>query len=120
MNYELLSEDDVSKLIQGFATKQCLLDCIPTWFVKDNTRNSVPILTKLINTSLTTGVFPNSLKYAIISPIIKKPSVDNNILKNYGQISNIKFLSKVIDLHVVKQIVNHMISNGFGEPLKSA
>ena len=71
----LLSESDMSKLIQGFSAKNCLLDCIPTWFVKSNLTTFVPIITKIANVSLSTGIFPAALKHAIISqvsPIIEK------------------------------------------------
>ena len=30
----LVSEDDVCKLISSAASKSCVLDCIPTWFLK--------------------------------------------------------------------------------------
>ena len=117
--FPLLSENDMSKLIQGFSAKNCLLDCIPTWFVKSNLTIFVPIITKIANVSLSTGIFPAALKHAIISPIIKKPSLDPNNLKNYRPVSNIKFLSKVIEKHVVNTISNHMRECNLGEPLQS-
>ena len=70
--------------------------------------------------SLSTGIFPAALKHFIISPIIKKPSLDPNNLKNYRPVSNIKFLSKVIEKHVVNTISNHMRECNLGEPLQSA
>ncbi|XP_072015021.1 uncharacterized protein [Amphiura filiformis] len=118
--FPLLSENDMSKLIQGFSAKNCLLDCIPTWFIKSNLTAFVPIITKIANMSLSTGVFPAALKHAIISPIIKKPSLDPNNLKNYRPVSNIKFLSKVIEKHAVNTISNHMRECNLGEPLQSA
>ena len=112
--FPLLSENDMSKLIQGFsAEKNCLLDCIPTWFVKSNLTTFVPIITKIL-------IFPAALKHTIISPIIKKPSLDPKNLKNYRPVSNIKFLSKVIEKHVVYTISNHMRECNLGEPLQSA
>ena len=118
--FPLLCEDDVSKLIKGFAAKNCMLDCIPTWFVKDNLATFVPAITKMANVSFSTGVFPTALKHAIISPIIKKPSLDPNNLKNYRPVSNIKFLSKVIEKHAVNTITSHMRECNLGEPLQSA
>jgi hypothetical protein len=118
--FQLLSEDNVAKLIKGFAAKNCLLDCIPTWFVKDNLLTFVPTITTIVNMSLSTGVFPDELKHAIISPIIKKPSLDCNIFKNYRPISNIKFMSKIIERHVVNSITDHMREFHLGEPLQSA
>ena len=70
--------------------------------------------------SLSTGTYPAALKHAIISSIIKKPSLDPNNLKDYRPVSNIKFLSKVIEEHVVKTISNHMHECNLGEPLQPA
>ena len=46
--------------------------------------------------------------------------LDQNSLKNYRPVSNIKFLSKVIEKHIVNNITEHMIENNLGEPLQSA
>ena len=119
-DFDLLSEEEVMKLVKRFAAKSCLLDPIPTWYVKNNLPTFVPGITKILNVSLSTGVFPDHLKHAIINPIIKKPSLDPNELKNYRPVSNIKFLSKVIEKHVVNNITNHMLEHGLGEPLQSA
>ena len=110
----------MSKLIQGCSAKNCLLDCISTWFVKSNLTTFVPIITKIANVSLSTGIFPAALKHAIISPIIKKRSLVSNNLKNYRPVSNIKFLSKVVEKHVVNTISNHMRECNLGQPLQSA
>ena len=110
----------MTKLVKGFAAKHCLLDCIPTWFVKDNYLIFVLALTRIVDMSLSTGVFPDTLKHAIISPIIKKPSLDQSSLKSYHPISNINFLSKVIEKHSVNNITEHVIENNLGEPLQAA
>ena len=51
----------------------------------------------IINTSLTTGIVPRDLKSAIIKPLLKKPSLDKNLLKNYRPVSNLPFLSKILE-----------------------
>jgi hypothetical protein len=88
--------------------------------VKNNFPIFVPAITKILNVSLSTGVFPDILKHAIINPIIKKPALDPTELKHYRPVSNIKFLSKVIEKHVVNNITGHMLRHGLGEPLQSA
>ena len=119
-DFDLLSEEEVLELVKRFTAKSCLLDPIPTWYVKNNLPIFEPGITKILNVSLSTGVFPDHLKHAIINPIIKKPSLDPNELKKYRPVSNIKFLSKVIEKHVVNNITNHMLQHGLGEPLQSA
>lgn len=118
--FDQVSVDDVMKIINGFAAKHCILDSVPTWFLKSNCEVFVNAITKIVKLSLSTGVFPDSLKHAIIGPLIKKSSLDRNILKNYRPVSNIKFLSKVIEKIVVSSITKHMQDNNLGEPLQSA
>ena len=40
--------------------------------------------------------FPLSCKSSVIVPLIKKPGLDTEILKNYRPVANLTFLSKVI------------------------
>lgn len=118
--FGLLSEGDVEKLINCLNTKSCMLDPIPTWYLKDNSSTFVHAISNVINTSFSTGEFPMSLKRAVITPIIKKPSLNPDELKNYRPVSSLPFLSKVIEKYVVNTITEHMIDNGLGEPLQSA
>ncbi|XP_072033092.1 uncharacterized protein [Amphiura filiformis] len=69
--FDLLGEEDVLKALNKASTKSCLLDPVPTWFLKQNIHVFVPIITRIINESLHTGVFPDNLKHSIVTPIIK-------------------------------------------------
>ena len=57
----------------------------------------VPILQHIVNLCLTTGDFPISCKSSVVISLIKKPGLDGEMLKNYRPISNLLFLSKVIE-----------------------
>ena len=57
----------------------------------------LPAVTANINQSLHTGVFPTVFKEAIVKPLLKKPSLDPNSLKNYWPISNLFGGSKVTE-----------------------
>lgn len=118
--FNLLSEDDARKAISNAPTKSCTLDPVPTWFLKQNIESFVPIITNIINKSLTTGIFPDSLKHSIITPIIKKPSLDPNDLKNYRPVSNLSFLSKLIEKQACKTINEYLEKYVLGEQLQSA
>ena len=71
-NFNLITPGDVEKIIKNFPSKTCSLDSIPTWLVKDNLHTLLPILTKVVNSSLTSGTFPDTLKQSIITPVLKK------------------------------------------------
>jgi hypothetical protein len=119
-DFDQVTEEVVEKLIKASATKSCLLDPLPTWYLKENISVFVPIITNIINMSLSTGIFPNSLKQAVINPLIKKQSLNSNELKNYRPVANIKFLSKLIEKHVISEINTHMTKYKLGESLQSA
>ena len=68
----------------------------------------LPIVTSIINSSLTSGVVPDSFKVASITPLIKKPSLEPDILANYRPISNLPFLSKVLERIVAAQLLHHL------------
>uniref|UniRef100_A0A3P9HQ40 Reverse transcriptase domain-containing protein n=1 Tax=Oryzias latipes TaxID=8090 RepID=A0A3P9HQ40_ORYLA len=66
----------------------------------------------MINASLETGYVPQSFKYAVVKPLLKKPSLDPSILANYRPISNLPFISKKV---VVKQLYCHLQDNSHFE-----
>ena len=116
--FDLVSETDIMKYITKSPAKSCSLDEIPTWFIKQNAHMFVPIIIDIVNLSFSTGTFPDKLKHAIITPVIKKQNLDANELKNF--VSNIPYLSKVIERHAVDNISRYMTANELGEPLQSA
>ena len=118
--FSSLTESEVSKIITRFPSKTCYLDTLPTWLVKDNLPILLPIFTRVVNSSLMSGVFPNTLKQSIITPVIKKSNLDNNILKNYRPVANMKFMSKVIEKAASCQVTTHVDNNNMGEVYQSS
>ena len=51
---------------------------------------------------------PSHLKRAHVRPIIKKPSLDKDILNNYRPVSNLSYLSKTIERVVAARLSAHM------------
>ena len=79
-----------------------------------------PVLTTLINASLASGQFPSQLKRAQVKPLLKKTGLDSTSLSNYRPVSNIPFLSKVMEKVVAKQLTTHLTRNGLHDPMQSA
>jgi hypothetical protein len=92
-------------------TKSCSLDPWPTALLKDCIDILLPSLTKLVNLSLSTGVFPNDFKKAIVTPLIKKPSLQKNDFKNYRPVSGLCFVSKLVERVVAAQLREHVDSH---------
>jgi hypothetical protein len=113
--------DEVANLFKKLSNKSCaLLDPIPTWLLKEHSTLFIPVLTNIINVSFATGVFPDSLKDAVISPIIEKQTLDPNILKNYRPVSNIKVVVKIMEMAAASRLTNHININNMSEPFQSA
>ena len=55
-----------------------------------------------------------------MKPLLKKPSLDKDALKNYRPISNLHFISKVIEKLVAKRLGEHMIEYSMYDPMQSA
>ena len=58
-----------------------------------------------------TSIFPTSLKYAIITPLLKNSNLDDKLLKNYRPISKLPFLSKIFERVISKQIIEYLSEN---------
>ena len=63
-------------------------------------------ITMIVNQSLTTGEFLDDWKMAIVRPLIKVPNLDTE-LKNYRPISNLSFLSKIVEKAAQLQLQEH-------------
>ena len=80
----------------------------------------LPLLTSIINELHTKGEFPIDFKNAIVKPLMKKPSLDKDELKNYRPVSNLHFISKVIEKLVAKRLEEHMSEYSMDIPMQSA
>ena len=57
------------------------------------------------------GSFKKTLKHSLITPIIKKPSLDPSSFNNYRPISNLSILSKTLERVVSKQLSSFLTTN---------
>ena len=85
--------------------KSCNLDPIPTFALYDCLDEIIPIVTSITNKSLPSGIVPQCFKHALVKPLLEKVSLDPNCLKHYRPVSNLQFLSKVLERIVLKQFL---------------
>ena len=103
-------------MIMGSHSKSCRLDPIPTWLLKSCLDQLAPVIAQIMNLSFIHGRFPDALKIADISPLIKKHNLAPESLQNYRPIANLKFLAKTIEPAVASQTQDyHATNNLFGE-----
>ncbi|CAB3987345.1 Hypothetical predicted protein, partial [Paramuricea clavata] len=117
--FEPLSEDDVRKLVVDSHKKSCYLDPVPTDFLVKCLDMLLPVITKIINISLETGYFPRDWKEAIILPRLKKSGLES-AFENLRPISNLAYISKLIERAVYNQTHDHILRCGFYPVLQSA
>jgi hypothetical protein len=77
-------------------------------------------LARLINLSFATGTFPDPLKLAIITPLLKKSNLDPENLANFRPVSGLPFMSKLIEKAVLKRLSTHLQSSHLIVPFQSA
>ncbi len=118
--FQYVSADDIKEVVLAMPNKSCSLDIIPMWLLKDNIDCVIEPLTTIVNDSFRTGVFPSRLREAVVSPILKKASLDKNSLKNYRPVSNICYLSKIMEKLACVQIRDHLNTYDLFEEFQSA
>ena len=80
----------------------------------------LPVITKLVNTTLSTAHFPTEWKQAIVNPLLKKSAKDVTH-KNLRPVTNLQFVSKIIERAVFDQVYSHVtIHNELFPVLQSA
>jgi len=105
-----MSSIAIEKLISDAASKQCELDPAPTWLIKRSVKLLAPIITYICNRSFTESYLPPSQKQALVHPLLKKSNLDKSELKNYRPISNLTFLSKLIEKAICSQVTMYLES----------
>ncbi|KAJ8247213.1 hypothetical protein COCON_G00234620, partial [Conger conger] len=118
-NFELPTVGEISGLIRKSKSSTCQLDPLPTHLVKACLPSLSSLITAIIHSSLTSGLVPSSLKTAAITPILKKPGADPNNLSNFRPISNLPFLTKILEKIVAAQVQAHMTNNNLFEQFQS-
>ena len=119
-SFSQVSEEEVKTIILSTPPKSCSLDPLPTEMLIKNIDVLCTTITNIINESLLSGVVPDSFKHAIIKPLLKKPTLATDDFKSYRPVSNLSYLSKVLEKVVLKQLKWHLLSNDLLDPYQSA
>ena len=82
----------IDNLLSQSSDSYCDLDPVPTTVLKKISNAISSTILPIVNLSITTGIFPPTLKSSIISPLLKKPSLNKEDLSNYRSIANPSFI----------------------------
>ena len=109
--FQSTTEIEIVKIIKSLENKNSSgHDALSNRMIKREPYIFAKLLKPIINESISTGVFPNVLKSAIVIPVFKKKEKDN--LNNYRPISLLPVLSKIYEKILNKQLTD-IIDNGF-------
>ena len=75
--------------------------------IKKNFADFTDIILRIINTSVTTCQYPETETRAVIKPILKG-GLDCQSLSSYRPVSNLSFLSKIIEYVILEQLIDHL------------
>jgi len=118
--FQLYTEADVAKVITAAPSKSCELDPIPTDILRQFLPVLLPYITKMCNASLKQGILPTTQRSTIVTPRLKKAGSDPADVRDYRPISNLTFMSKVVERLVCRQLVAYLEQNGLLPDLQSA
>ena len=110
--FELATEDEIRAIVQSFGVSCSPEDPLPAKLMTDHIDVLLPYWLEIVNLSLSTGSM-DCLKSAIISPLLKETDsvVDVEQFKNYRPVSNVMFLSKLIERCVASRLEKHTKDN---------
>ena len=117
-DFKNLTEEDVKKLVRKCSSKHCVLDPAPTTLIKECLDVLLPIITLIVNKSLQSGYFTSCYKCSVVIPLIKKLDLER-VFQSYRPVSNLPFISKVIESAAVSQYRDHLVDNQ-QMPIKNA
>ena len=83
----------------------------PTWLVKECMFELLPLITAIINHSITSGVYPCLYRKTNCETLIKETGLDPNEYKNYRPVSNLFFISKLLEKAVSLQLEHYLSQN---------
>ena len=111
---------EVRKIIMSSPSKSCDLDPLPTILLKACLDVLIKPITDIINASLCSGLFPEDFKCAHVNPILKKTTLSKEDLNSYRPISNLSFISKILEKVVANRLTSHININGLTNVSQSA
>ena len=103
---------DILSIIKSLKTNSSVgLDNIPIKIIKFAADFIAPHLAQIINCTLTTSIFPTTLKAAKVIPIYK--SGDSTQLTNYRPISVLNAFSKIFEKVISSRLLKYLDNSNF-------
>ena len=109
---------EADRFVHSCPSKSCESNPVSTDLLKGMLPVITPLITHTVNASLETDIFPDTLKEALVKPLLKKVNLDLAD-KNYRPVSNLEFLGKLMERIVTSQLTDHIERNHLMESFQS-
>ena len=119
-SFNPISIESVLSYLRGTKKTYCSLDPANVSKLQRVFEHIAGLITNIVNKCFFEGSFPGSEKHALIRPLLKKPGLDAENKSNYRPISNLSFLSKVLERAMLDQLLPVLQSNGIIPSIQSA
>ena len=110
--FEPATLEEIIRISKSHGIKCSPEDPVPSPLLSSNVETFAPFWLEIVNMSLEVGSMVN-LKSAVVIPLIKELSslVDTDKYKNYRPVSNLVFVSKLVERVVQSRLKQHMVRN---------
>src|SRR5215469_16865974 len=107
-------------IIISSSNSTCSLDFFPITLLKLCIEPLLQPITTLLNLFMTESTFPSDFKHALVTPLLKSHILPKDDLSSYRPVSNLGFLSKVLERALHNRLFTHLSSFPSISPFQSA
>ena len=109
-NLTHVADDEMRRFVLSAPCKSSDLDPIPTSLSKDCIDILVTPIVSIVNLTLSEGCLPSHFKSVLVFPLLKKPTLDKDVMTNYRPVSHLSFPSKILEQVVASHLNLHVNS----------
>ena len=119
-SFQSVEVEMVESYVRSLNKTYCLLDPLNISKLFSVYSHTIKFITAIVNKCFSEGCFPQSEKHALIRPLLKKPGLDVENKSNYRPVSNLSFLSKILERAMLAQLLPLLEQNNCIPDFQSA
>ena len=75
------TDEELRNIVKLCPSKTCSLDACPTKLLKRTVHIHIPYVVAIVNNRFEQGIFPNTLRTAVVKPLLKSDTINKDLLK---------------------------------------